>query len=107
MLPSRRTCFGILALCAILLAAQAGFSQTPQPTVVPSFPAVGNMLQVMRAILFTNANLIFNVQTNDPSEKKESTENKNGPDTFNWVSWGTNLYTPWELVDYAAVTLAE
>ena len=88
----------ILAVSMFFLGAQSN---------APSFPAVGNMLQVMRAILFPNANLIFNVQTHDPSEKKESVENKNAPETFNWVSWGNNLYTPWELVDYAAVTLAE
>src|SRR5438094_7967984 len=97
----------IVAACISLVAVQAAFSQTPQSAQAPSFPAVGNMLQVMRAILFPNANLIFNVQTHDPSEKKESVENKNAPDTFNWVSWGTNLYSPWELVDYAAVALAE
>jgi hypothetical protein len=92
------------ALCAILLSVQTGRSQTRQPAAAPPFPAVGNMIQVMRGILFPNANLIFNVQTHDPSEKKPV---ENNPDTFNWVAWGSNLYTPWELVDYAAVTLAE
>ena len=96
----------IVAVCTILLALQTGFSQTPQPAQPPSFPAVGTMLQVMRAIVFPNANLIFNVQTHDPSERQAPTENKSG-EGINWVAWGSNLYSPWELVDYAAVTLAE
>jgi hypothetical protein len=94
----------VAALCAILLSVQTERSQTRQPAATPSFPAVGNMIQIMRGILFPNANLIFNVQTHDPSEQKAP---ENNQDTFNWVSWGNNLYTPWELVDYAAVTLAE
>lgn len=97
-------CVAVAAVCAMLLSVQTELAQTRQPVAAPSFPAVGNMIQVMRGILFPNANLIFNVQTHDPSEKKAA---ENNPDTFNWVAWGSNLYTPWELVDYAAVTLAE
>src|SRR5579863_3557974 len=100
----RRTLSIAAAALCVLLGVRTERSQTRQSGPAPSFPAVGNMIQVMRGILFPNANLIFNVQTHDPSEKRP--ENTN-PDTFNWVAWGTNLYSPWELVDYAAVTLAE
>jgi hypothetical protein len=99
--------FAVAAACAVLFAVQTERSQTRQAGPAPSFPAVGNLSQVMRGILFPNANLIFNVQTHDPSEKKPGSENANAPETFNWVTWGSNLYSPWELVDYAAVTLAE
>src|SRR2546422_5158046 len=105
--PLRPLLFAGVAACVIIFSVQPEHSQTAQQNPKPTFPAVGNMIQVMRGILFPNANLIFNVQTHDPSEKKESAQDKNAPDTFNWVTWGTNLYSPWELVDYAAITLAE
>jgi hypothetical protein len=95
------------AICLILFSVQVEHSQTTPTGPGPSFPAVGNLSQVMRGILFPNANLIFNVQTHDPSEKKPDADNSNSKDGINWVTWGANLYSPWELVDYAAVTLAE
>src|SRR5215831_16704295 len=95
------------AICLILLTVQVEHSQTTQPAQTPSFPAVGNLSQVMRGILFPNANLIFNVQTHDPSEKNPDADKSNSKDGINWVTWGSSLYSPWELVDYAAVTLAE
>ena len=35
----------------------------------PSFPATGNMNQVMRGILFPSSNVLFDVQTRDPSAR--------------------------------------
>src|SRR2546425_12286686 len=99
--------FVIVAVCVILFNVQTQRSQTQDASRAPSFPAVGNLSQVMRGILFPNANLIFNVQTHDPSEKKPSPENPTAGDPLNWVTWGSNLYPAWELVDYAAVALAE
>jgi hypothetical protein len=93
------------AVCLILFSVQVEHSQATQAAKGPSFPAVGNLSQVMRGILFPNANLIFNVQTHDPSEKRPAEENSK--EGINWVTWGSSLYSPWELVDYAAVTLAE
>src|SRR5215813_13158472 len=89
------------AICLILFSVQVEHSQTAQTAQAPAFPAVGNLSQVMRGILFPNANLIFNVQTHDPSEKKADADNSNSKDGINWVTWGANLYSPWELVDYA------
>src|SRR5438067_2433195 len=80
----------VAAVCAVLFAVQTERSQTRQAAPEPSFPAIGNLSQVMRGILFPNANLIFNVQTHDPSEKKPGSENANAPDTFNWITWGSN-----------------
>jgi quinoprotein glucose dehydrogenase len=72
----------------------------------PAFPPAGNLAQVMRGILFPSSNIIFTVQTHDPGEKKKPGDagNNNG---FDWTIWGANLYPGWELVDYAAVALAE
>lgn len=75
----------------------------------PSFPPAGNLAQLMRGILFPSSNMVFNVQGTDPGaplpqRKPDDATNKNG---FSWVDWGAGIYTGWELVDYAAVSVAE
>jgi cytochrome c553 len=69
-----------------------------------AFPATGNLNQLMRGIMFPNANIIFTVQTHDPAEKVKTDPASGG---FNWSMWGSNLYPGWEVVDYAAIALAE
>lgn len=72
------------------------------------FPPAGNMAQVMRGILFPSSNLIFNVQSRDPAAPlpaRPSAQVTSG--AFPWADWGAGIYTGWELVDYAAVALAE
>ena len=73
----------------------------------PSFPPAGNLAQVMRGILFPSSNIIFTVQTVDPGAKKSGTDNSKQDGGFNWMLWGADIYKGWELVDYAAVALAE
>jgi mono/diheme cytochrome c family protein len=80
---------------------------TPAPSHAPSFPPAGNLAQVMRGILFPSSNLIFNVQSHDPNEVRPATSVTGGTGGFSWVDWGAGIYSPWELVDYAAVALAE
>jgi mono/diheme cytochrome c family protein len=65
----------------------------------------GNMAQLMRGILFPSSNLLFQVQTYDPAAPKPVYQ----PDTaaFSWVDWGGGIYSGWELVDYAAIAIAE
>jgi mono/diheme cytochrome c family protein len=87
-------------------AAGAAAPITPAVSHTPSFPPAGNLAQVMRGILFPSSNLIFNVQTHDPNEVKGAA-GTGGPGGFSWVDWGAGIYSPWELVDYAAVALAE
>lgn len=74
-----------------------------------SFPAAGNLAQVMRGILFPNSNLLFNVQTHDPAAPVPPRPSVSGRPTggFNWADWGAGIYSGWELVDYAAVAIAE
>jgi mono/diheme cytochrome c family protein len=89
--------------------------QTPparQPTRTaanaPSFPPAGNMAQLMRGVLFPSSNLIFNVQSRDPGAplpQRPASQVTSG--AFPWADWGAGIYTGWELVDYAAVALAE
>jgi mono/diheme cytochrome c family protein len=71
----------------------------------PALPP-GNMAQVMRGILFPSSNLLFNVQNQDPGEQKVGWS-PGGPTAFSWVDWGAGIYSGWELVDYAAIALAE
>jgi hypothetical protein len=70
-------------------------------------PPLGNLAQVMRGILFPSSNLIFNVQSWDPGTLKPPPADSQGNAGFSWVDWGAGIYKGWELVDYAAVALAE
>jgi mono/diheme cytochrome c family protein len=71
----------------------------------PASQAFGNMAQVMRGILFPSSNLIFAVQGQDPAAPREAY--KPGAGGFNWADWGAGIYSGWELVDYAAVTMVD
>jgi hypothetical protein len=71
----------------------------------PKGALTANMLQLMRGVFFPAANMLFNVQTHDPALKKP--DNSPNPKVFDWVQWGSNLYSGWEDVDYAAAALAE
>ena len=97
-----------LKLIAIPTAAASAVPQAVALAVshAPSFPPAGNLAQVMRGILFPSSNLIFNVQTHDPNEVRTAAA-VGGAGGFSWVDWGAGIYQPWELVDYAAVALAE
>jgi hypothetical protein len=76
-------------------------------TQAPSFPAAGNMAQLMRAILFPSSNLIFTVQTRDPAAPVPKPSPEQSGAGFSFSDWGAGIYTGWELVDYAAVAIAE
>ena len=73
------------------------------------YPPVGNMAQLMRGIYFPNSNLIFTVQTHDPAAKPTPAPTTGGskPGGFSWVDWGAGIYGGWELVDNAAIALAD
>jgi hypothetical protein len=64
------------------------------------------MAQLMRGIFFPNSNLIFTVQTRDPGAPvKPTPDNPNAG--FSFVDWGAGIYGGWELVDNAALALAD
>jgi mono/diheme cytochrome c family protein len=92
--------------------AQIGWPTTAAAAAAPpatpgaqAFPAVGNMAQVMRGILFPSSNIIFNVQGQNPGAEK--TPYASGTTAFSWVDWGAGIYPGWELVDFAAIAIAE
>lgn len=92
------------ALKSIVLSTAKAQGATVASTQ-PAFPPQGNLNELMRAILFPNSNIIFDVQTHDPGVPvKASSENGGG---FSWASWGTGLYSGWQIVDYAAIAISD
>jgi mono/diheme cytochrome c family protein len=74
----------------------------------PAFPPAGNLAQVMRGILFPSANIVFNVQTHDPGVPvKPASRDSGDGGGFDWTGWGAGIYPGWQIVDYAAIALAE
>ena len=71
------------------------------------FPPVGNVAQLMRGIFFPNSNLIFTVQTHDPAAPlpKPSADAPTGG--FSWVDWGAGIYSGWQIIDNAAIAIAD
>ena len=105
--PSGRTELGAdeKALSAIVLPATRPQAILPAASPAPTFPAIGNLAQVMRGILFPSSNIIFNVQTNDPAAPGQVGTGASA--AFSWVDWGAGIYKGWEIVDNAAVSVAE
>ena len=93
--------------------ASIGWPVTPGPaapaaaTAARTYPPVGNVAQLMRGIFFPNANLIFTVQTHDPGEKAPPQSSDSQANGFSWATWGAGIYTGWQVVDNAAVALAD
>jgi len=85
-------------------ASAAAPASPPQTRV---YPPLGNMAQLMRGIFFPNSNLIFTVQTRDPGAKVEPVQTGNQTGGFSFVDWGAGIYGGWELVDNAAIALAD
>ena len=82
------------------LAPVASHAATPPPSA--------NLAQLMRGIFFPSSNLIFNVQGHDPGEKKDDKPyDPSANDNFSWTSWGAGIYSPWEVVDYAGLAIAD
>jgi mono/diheme cytochrome c family protein len=67
-----------------------------------SFAVAGNLAQLMRAVTFPNANILFNVQVKDPGKEKPAM-----PVPFDYVVWGGTVYYGWQAVDQAALALVE
>jgi mono/diheme cytochrome c family protein len=97
-------------------AGQQELSATALPDITfpgtprPAAPAAGgislaptaNLAQLMRALTFYNANVLFNVQVKDPGGPKPP-----NPVPFDYVQWGQMNYYGWQAVDQAALALIE
>ena len=71
------------------------------------YPPLGNMAQLMRGIFFPNSNLIFTVQTRDPGAPAPPPSAASQSNGFSFTDWGAGIYGGWELVDNAALALAD
>ena len=65
------------------------------------------MAQLMRGVFFPNSNLIFTVQTHDPSAPAPPPSANSQDRGFSFVDWGAGIYGGWQLVDNAAIALAD
>ncbi len=87
----------------VLPGKPAAAAAAPTP-----FPPAGNLAQVMRGILFPSSNMVFNVQTTDPGVPVPAGAIGQGASqSFSWVDWGAGIYKGWEIVDYAAIAVAD
>jgi hypothetical protein len=96
----RTLCVGFILAMSMAVAAQAPASK---PAARPPTRPTGTLAQVMRGIYFPNANLIFDVQQNDPSAPKKKSSDTGGTATDTYA----NAYTGWEVVENAAVALTD
>jgi mono/diheme cytochrome c family protein len=83
--------------------SQTAFALT-RPSPTSSTSAEGNLAELMRAIAFPNANIIFNVQLKDPGAQPKK-QPAQAP--FDYVEWGSTVYPGWLAVDQASVALVE
>lgn len=88
--------------------SEAMLSQIAFPTVRAAAASAsapeGNLAELMRAIAFPNANIIFNTQLKDPGAQPKKTLAQS---PFDYVEWGATIYPGWLAVDQAAVAIAE
>jgi len=70
----------------------------------PLSPPEGNLAELMRAVAFPNANIIFNLQLKDPAAQVKKAP---ASSPFDYVEWGATVYPGWLAVDQAAVAIVE
>jgi cytochrome c5 len=86
------------------LVAEPPAALSAQPRV---YPPLGSMAQLMRGIFFPNSNLIFTVQTHDPGAPPPPPSADSQSKGFSFVEWGAGIYGGWQLIDNAAIALAD
>jgi len=94
--PSGSAELGDTTLAQIVMPAAAARATVPA--------LEGNLAELMRAIAFPNANIIFNLQLKNPSTPRPKPL---AAAPFDYVEWGATVYTGWLTVDQAAVALTE
>jgi len=93
------------ALMAQVVFPTVRTSPSPAAVTGASLPAPeGNLAELMRAIAFPNANIIFNLQLKDPAAQPKKPP---ASSPFDYVEWGSTVYPGWLAVDQAAVAITE
>jgi hypothetical protein len=99
-----RAAAGVALTSLLAMAApHAQSAKTAKPAPRRVVKPAGTLAQVMRGIYFPNANLIFDVQQNDPAAPRKTPEGTGGSAT----SVYGNAYSGWEVVENAAVALTD
>ena len=70
-----------------------------------TFPVTGSVNQIMRGILFPSSNVLFDVQTQDPGAGSKGGTARG--DASNTSTRYGDVYSPWQVVDAAAISIAE
>jgi hypothetical protein len=100
----------ILSIESVLAQAPArGGAQAPAPApargrgAAPAarYQVHGNLLQVMRGILFPNSNVVFSAQTVDPATVKKAADPTVATDAL------TGVYGGWEAIENSGIAMAE
>jgi len=86
----------------VVLAAFTTIAATPIAASEHEEP-VGNLAELMRAILFPNSNFLFDVQMTDPGSPPDPAEEGDGTVS----SLFSGIYTGWQVPQQAALALAE
>ena len=87
---------------ALVLVAGISIAAPPAAASEHEEP-VGNLAELMRAILFPNSNFLFDVQMTDPGSPPEAAGEGDG----NVSSLFSGIYTGWLVPQQAALALAE
>lgn len=90
------------ALAQITFPASARAAQPTAAAGGVTLAPSANLAQLMRALTFPNANILFNTQIRNPADDKPAT-----PVPFDYVKWGATVYPGWQAVDQAALGLIE
>src|SRR5689334_7237005 len=99
--------FALLILTGLVLSQAPTRAQAPAAKAAPKTPMATKAAplgEVMRGILFPNANLLFDVQQNDPGVAKKAGSGATGGSTTETFA---NVYNGWQMVQAAAAALDE
>jgi cytochrome c553 len=86
---------GTALLLLLAGCASTAGQRTPEP--------MGNLAQVMRGILFTNSNILFDVQSIDPAAPPAAAGGAGAGATSTF----SGIYAGWQVVENAAIALGE
>jgi hypothetical protein len=89
---------------AVAAVVALGIAAAAQTATLAQAKASGTLIQVMRGSVFRDANLIFDVQQNDPGAPQQPHNTGPGASTSSNFS---NIYVGWQVVENAAVMLDE
>src|SRR3954470_9278424 len=92
-----------LVLWAIVLTScnSAPAPEAPKAPAAPASEVHANLAQLMRAIMFPNSNVIFYVQSNDPTKVKPFSDPAAATDIL------ASAYGGWGAVENSSLALAE